>query len=86
MFKTVTNADQPEMANCLMTAYLTTLIPPLWRKVITPKLLEWDKTQAVKEEYAIIRKANLLSGWDELSASVANTTLSNTESDKGAAG
>ena len=67
-----TNSDQPEMPNGLLTAYLTTLVPPLWRKVITPKLLEWDKSQAVKEEYKIIREANINSGWEELKESVAN--------------
>jgi hypothetical protein len=62
----LTHSDQPEIPNGLMTAYLTALIPPLWRKMIVPKLLEWDQQQAVKEEYELIRQANNKSGWDEL--------------------
>jgi hypothetical protein len=69
----LTHSDQPEMPNGLMSAYLSTLIPSIWRKVITPKLLEWDRTQAVQEEYELIREANNNSGWDELKNSVANT-------------
>lgn len=69
----LTHSDQPEMPNGLLTAYLTTLVPPLWRKVITPKLLEWDKEQADKVEYRLIREANNNSGWDELKGSVANS-------------
>ncbi|OUS24796.1 hypothetical protein A9Q99_23680 [Gammaproteobacteria bacterium 45_16_T64] len=79
------HTEQPEMPNGLMTAYLTTLVPPLWRKVITPKLLEWDKTQAIPEEYAMIRHANIQSGWEELNASVANTTADDYEMKNAAA-
>lgn len=66
------HAEQPEMPGGLMSAYLSTLIPPLWRKRIAPKLLEWDRTQAVKGEYELIREANENSGWPELNSSVAN--------------
>lgn len=68
------HAEQPEMPNGLLTAYLSTLIPPLWKKIITPKLLAWDKEQAVTAEYEMIRAANIQSGWEELKASVANTS------------
>lgn len=64
--------EQPEMPGGLMTAYISTLIPPLWRKIITPKLLEWDKTQADVSEYSLIQKANNDSGWIELEKSAAN--------------
>jgi len=69
----LTHSDQPEMPNGLMAAYLSVLIPPLWRKLITPKLLEWDRTQAIKEEYELIREANLNSGWKALENSITNT-------------
>jgi len=68
------HAEQPEMPGGLMTAYLSTLFPKTWRKKIAPKLVEWDRTQADKREYALIREANNASGWDELKQSVANTT------------
>jgi alkane 1-monooxygenase len=67
------HSDQPEMPNGLMTAYLSTFIPSIWRKVIAPKLLEWDRVQASKEEYELIHEANSNSGWEELNSSVANT-------------
>ena len=57
-----------------MTAYLSTLVPPLWRKKITPKLLEWGSTQADKREFGLIREANNVSGWEELKQSIANNT------------
>lgn len=66
------HAEQPYMPGGFITAYLTSLVPPLWRRVITPKLLEWDRTQAVPAEYPLIREANMKSGWPELGASVAN--------------
>jgi hypothetical protein len=68
----LTHSDQPEIPNGLMVAYLTTLIPPLWKKIIIPKLLDWDQHQAVKEEYELIRQANINSGWPELKHSIAN--------------
>jgi alkane 1-monooxygenase len=67
------HAEQPEMPGGLMTAYLSTLVPPLWRRTIAPKLLEWDRTQADRREYALIREANNASGWQELTQSVANS-------------
>lgn len=68
------HAEQPYMPGGFITAYLTSLVPPLWRRAITPKLLEWDRTQAERSEFALIREANLNSGWDELKQSVANTS------------
>lgn len=67
------HAEQPHMPGGFITAYLTALLPPLWRRVITPKLLEWDATQATRAEYALIREANARSGWPELAASKANS-------------
>ena len=67
------HAEQPMMPNGFMGAYVSTLIPAVWRKKIAPKLLEWDRTQADRSEYALIRKANEVSGWPELQQSVANS-------------
>lgn len=68
------HAEQPYMPGGFITAYLTALVPPLWRRAITPKLLEWDRTEATRAEYPLIREANLNSGWAELKQSAANTT------------
>lgn len=64
--------EQPEMPGGFMTAYVSSYVPWLWRKKITPKLLTWDREQADKREYVLIREANLKSGWPELMDSVAN--------------
>lgn len=68
------HSEQPEMPGGLMSAYLSTLIPPLWRRRIVPRLLEWDRSQADRREYALIRDANTASHWPELNVSVANTS------------
>jgi len=60
--------DQPKMPGGFMTAYLTTWIPPLWRKQITPKLREWDAKYASQDEQALAAEANELSRWAELTA------------------
>ena len=68
-----THSEQPSMPGGFMAAYVSALVPSLWRKKIVPKLLEWDRTQADRSEYALIRAANQASGWPELAASVANS-------------
>jgi len=67
-----TFSEQPEMPGGLMTAYLASYFPWVWRKKIAPKLLVWDREQADAREYALIREANAKSGWPELAASVAS--------------
>ncbi len=37
-------------------------IPPLWHRIMTPKVREWDRLYARKSERALIREANLASG------------------------
>ena len=64
-------AEQPEMPGGFMVAYVSSYIPWLWRKKITPKLLTWDREQADKREYPLIRQANINSGWPELMGSTA---------------
>jgi hypothetical protein len=58
--------DQPEIPGGLISAFFSSLVPPIWRHKITPKLIEWDLKQAVEEEYAVIAQANKDSGWPEL--------------------
>ena len=80
------HSEQPHMPGGFITAYLTALVPPLWRRAITPKLLEWDKTQADRSEFALLREANIKSGWNELKQSVANTTQDQTTIPQGGLG
>ena len=38
------------------------IIPALWRKLMAPKLLEWDEEWASDDERALAMEANLNSG------------------------
>lgn len=67
--------EEPEMPGGLQTAYLSVFIPPLWRKKIAPKLLEWDRAYASKQEWPLVAEANARSGWPELMDSVANEEM-----------
>ena len=58
--------NQPEMPGGLITALHACLIPPLWRKMIAPKLQEWDRIHASAAEKSLLDDANKNSGWPEL--------------------
>jgi hypothetical protein len=50
----------------MIGGYLTTIVvamlPPLWHKLMTPKVLAWDREHAVREERALAARANAASG------------------------
>ena len=77
--------EEPEMPGGLQTAYLSVFVPPLWRKKIAPKLLEWDRHYASKQEWPLVAEANAQSGWPELLNSVANEEMGYTDSQSSAA-
>lgn len=54
--------DAPMMINGYLTTILVTLIPPLWNRLMVPKVLAWDEKYASKEELALAKQANLRSG------------------------
>lgn len=58
--------DAPIMINGYMGTIILTLYPPLWHKLMTPKLLEWDKNYASAEERILALRANQRSGIKEL--------------------
>lgn len=58
--------EAPEMPHGYAGTFLAALCPPLWRRVITPLLLEWDAKQASSAELEIVRKENALSDIPEL--------------------
>lgn len=60
--------DQPEMPFGYTKMSYACLVPPLWRKMIVPKLIEWDQHYATPEERQLAREANLKSGIPELIA------------------
>ena len=54
--------EAPTMINGYLTTILIALCPPLWHKLMTPKVMEWDKKYASDEEKVLARDANQKSG------------------------
>ncbi len=55
-------ADAPMMVGGYLTTIIVAMIPPLWHKLMTPKVLAWDETYATAEELELAAKANAVSG------------------------
>ncbi|MES1992733.1 MAG: alkane 1-monooxygenase [Pseudomonadota bacterium] len=58
--------DAPMYATGYITAFLMALVPPLWQRIMAPKLLEWDAHWANEHEQELARQANFQSGVPEL--------------------
>ncbi len=54
--------EAPMMIAGYLTTILITLVPPLWHRLMVPKLLAWDQTHASDEERALAAEANARSG------------------------
>lgn len=54
--------EAPTMINGYLMTIVIALIPPLWHKLMTPKVLEWDKKYASEEEKVLAKEANRTSG------------------------
>jgi alkane 1-monooxygenase len=54
--------EAPMMISGYLTTIIVALIPPLWHKLMTPKVLAWDRDYATAEERALAAKANANSG------------------------
>lgn len=54
--------DAPMMINGYLATITIALFPPLWHKLMTPKVLEWDQQYATKEELILAKQANERSG------------------------
>jgi NAD(P)H-flavin reductase/fatty-acid desaturase len=54
--------DAPMMIGGYLTTIVVAMIPPLWHKLMTPKLLAWDKEYATPEERRMAARANAKSG------------------------
>ncbi len=53
------------MVNGYLTTIFLTLMPPLWNKIMVPKVLEWDRRYATAEELELAMQANKKSGIKE---------------------
>lgn len=60
--------DAPMMIGGYLTTIIVAMIPPLWHKLMTPKVLAWDRDYASEEERALAHQANARSGIHELMA------------------
>ena len=60
--------DAPMMVGGYLTTIIAAMIPPLWNKLMTPKVLAWDRDFASAEERVLAREANARSGVKELMA------------------
>ena len=58
--------DAPVMIGGYLTTIFLTLCPPLWHKLMTSKLVEWDRHFASPEEQILALRANQRSGIKEL--------------------
>ena len=54
--------EAPTMINGYLATIVIALCPPLWHKLMTPKVMEWDKKYASDEEKILAREANQKSG------------------------
>ncbi|RLT95103.1 alkane 1-monooxygenase [Ketobacter sp.] len=60
--------DAPMMINGYLTTIAIALVPPLWHKLMTPKVLDWDARYASAEERRMATAANQKSGLKSLQA------------------
>jgi alkane 1-monooxygenase len=54
--------DAPMMLNGYLTTLVVAMIPPLWHRLMTPRVLAWDRDFATREEQTLAARANSLSG------------------------
>jgi NAD(P)H-flavin reductase len=54
--------DAPMMISGYLNTIVVAMIPPLWHKLMTPKVLAWDRDFATDEERVLAARANARSG------------------------
>lgn len=55
-------ADAPMMIGGYLTTIIVAMLPPLWHRLMTPKVLAWDRDYAAAEERELAMAANARSG------------------------
>lgn len=63
--------EAPMMISGYLTTIVVALIPPLWHRLMTPKVLQWDRQHASAEERLLAAQANARSGIAQLVAAGA---------------
>lgn len=54
--------EAPMMISGYLTTIVIAMIPPLWHKLMIPKVLEWDAKYATAEELELVKEAKAKSG------------------------
>jgi fatty acid desaturase len=54
--------EAPTMVAGYLSTILLTLLPPLWQRIMVPKIVEWDRHYATPEERVLALRANQKSG------------------------
>lgn len=62
--------EAPMMINGYLTTIVLTMIPPLWHRLMTPRLLAWDRDHASPRERELAAQANAASGIRRLERAV----------------
>ena len=62
--------EAPMMINGYLTTIVVALIPPLWHRLMTPKVLAWDRDYATDTERRLAARANARSGIPALMTAV----------------
>lgn len=73
--------DAPMMISGYLTTIVVALIPPLWHRLMTPRVLEWDRRFATPEERRLAADANARSGLPALQQANASDTYPGGHSD-----
>ena len=60
--------DAPMMIGGYLTTVVVAMVPPLWHRLMTPKVMQWDQEHANDEERALAAQANACSGIARLQA------------------
>lgn len=60
--------DAPMMIHGYLATIVVALIPPLWHKLMTPKVLAWDRDHATRAERRLAALANARSGREAFAA------------------
>jgi hypothetical protein len=55
--------EAPMMIGGYLTTILVAMVPPLWFKLMDPKVKEWDLKYASPEELKLSEAANKRAGW-----------------------
>jgi alkane 1-monooxygenase len=54
--------DAPMMVDGYLSTMFLTMVPPVWHRLMTPKVLEWDQVYATPKEKRMALEANRRSG------------------------